>query len=86
MFIFTDLDQIEGARKRAMREGLKAEVVTLGKYRVKSKRTGEYYDVFCGRNPKGEKIVSCSCETKDDIPCKHAYVAIMKHIDLMNHL
>jgi len=56
----------------------KVRMVCFGEYRVSGSKGNEYI-VKCYRF-FGEKVVECSCRTRDGIACKHAVSALPLHL------
>ncbi|OLE54579.1 MAG: hypothetical protein AUG51_07800 [Acidobacteria bacterium 13_1_20CM_3_53_8] len=56
----------------------KVRMIRFGEYSV-SGSTGNAYTVHCYRD-NGQKVVDCSCPTRDGIACKHGVAAVSLHI------
>lgn len=87
MFLFTGYKQIEDAIKRARKKSAeykkpKVKVIKFGHYLVQSRDRTYYHEVFCTRDPRGRKIVSCDCKTRDGLVCQCGAIAIGVHIAL----
>jgi hypothetical protein len=54
------------------------KMVRFGEYAVSGSK-GNSYTVKCYRF-FGEKIVECSCPTKDGVACKHGLSAVLLHL------
>ncbi len=57
----------------------KVKMIEFGKYEVAGSKSGSFYTVKCYRQ-FGEKIVECTCKTRDGIACKHGVAAVSLHI------
>ncbi|MGB7923438.1 MAG: hypothetical protein WCF57_09355 [Pyrinomonadaceae bacterium] len=42
--------------------------------------TGNTYTVKCYRNEQGQKVIDCSCKTRDGVACKHGMAVVGLHI------
>jgi hypothetical protein len=58
----------------------KVKMIRFGEYAVTGSK-GNEYRVKCYRF-FGEKIVECSCKTKDGIACKHSVSALPLHLHI----
>ena len=58
----------------------KVKMLCFGKYEVSGSK-GNSYTVKCYR-ANGEKIIDCTCPTRDGIACKHGMAAVSLHIGL----
>jgi hypothetical protein len=58
----------------------KVKMIRFGEYAVSGSR-GNEYRVKCYRF-FGEKVVECSCKTKDGIACKHSVSALPLHLHI----
>ena len=87
MFIINSESQFDNAKAKIKKMSVKpkCKIVRFGQYKVQGSR-GNWYDVACLRNAKGEKVVSCACETRDGVACYHALVAVSIHIVLAEQL
>lgn len=56
----------------------KVRMTEFGKYEVSGSK-GKSYTVKCYRF-FGEKVVECTCKTKDGIACKHSVAALPLHL------
>jgi hypothetical protein len=56
----------------------KVKMVEFGKYEVTGSK-GNIYTVRCSRQ-NGQKVVDCSCQTRDLTACKHGMAAVSLHI------
>lgn len=56
----------------------KVRMIRFGVYAVSGSR-GNSYTVKCFRF-FGEKVVDCSCPTKDGVACKHSVCALPLHL------
>lgn len=70
--------RLEKAIQNAKALHPKVKMVQFGKYLVSGSR-GNNYTVNCYRL-FGEKIVECSCPTKDGVACKHSVCALILHL------
>ncbi len=80
MFILEDNDLVKRAAERCRKNKPKIKVKRFGSYYVSSSTEGEWYDVYCTRSPNGDKVVSCSCPTRDGLVCYHGVAAATFHI------
>jgi glutamate dehydrogenase/leucine dehydrogenase len=80
MFIIEDT-QLERAIERAKDLHPKVRMVRFGEYVVSGSKAGADYVVKCFR-AAGQKIVACSCPTKNGIACKHGVAAASLHVGL----
>lgn len=71
----TDLSR---AIKNAKALRPKVRMVRFGEYKVTGSK-GNEYTVKCYRF-FGEKVVECSCKTKDNVACKHGVSAVLLHL------
>ncbi len=53
---------------------------SFGEYEVSGSK-GNNYTVKCYR-ANGEKVINCTCPTRDGIACKHGMAAVSLHIGL----
>jgi uncharacterized Zn finger protein len=72
--------RLEKAIQNAKALHPKVRMIQFGKYQVSGSR-GNAYTVKCYRL-FGEKIVECSCPTKDGVACKHAVSALPLHLHI----
>lgn len=56
----------------------KVKMIRFGEYSVSGSK-GNDYTVKCYRE-NGEKLVACSCRTRDGVACKHGISAVLLHI------
>jgi hypothetical protein len=56
----------------------KVRMIRFGEYKVTGSK-GNEYTVKCYRF-FGEKVVECSCKTKDGVACKHGVSALPLHL------
>jgi hypothetical protein len=70
--------RIENAIQKAKALHPKVKMVHFGEYAVSGSK-GNEYTVKCYRDGQ-EKIVDCSCPTRDDIACKHGMAAVLLHV------
>ncbi len=56
----------------------KVRMTSFGEYKVTGSK-GTEYTVKCYRF-FGEKVVNCSCKTKDGVACKHGVSAVLLHL------
>jgi hypothetical protein len=56
----------------------KVRMVCFGEYKVTGTK-GNEYTVRCYRF-FGEKVIECSCRTKDGVACKHGVSAVLLHL------
>lgn len=56
----------------------KVRMVCFGEYKVTGSN-GNEYTVKCYRF-FGEKVVNCTCRTKDGVACKHGVAALPLHL------
>ncbi len=56
----------------------KVRMVCFGEYKVTGSK-GNEYTVKCSRF-FGEKVIECSCRTRDGIACKHGVSALPLHL------
>ena len=56
----------------------KVRMVAFGRYEVSGSR-GNTYTVKCYRF-FGEKVIQCSCLTRDGVACKHGVAALPLHL------
>lgn len=71
----TELDK---AIKNAKALHPKVRMVRFGEYQVSGSK-GNNYTVKCYRF-FGEKVVECTCKTRDGIACKHSIAGILLHL------
>jgi hypothetical protein len=76
MFIIEETE-IAKAIDRARELHPKVRMVRFGWYEVTGS-TGRTYAVRCWRE-RGQKIVDCTCATRDGIACKHGMAAVPLH-------
>jgi hypothetical protein len=77
MFILEETPIIKAIEKaKALHP--KVRMVVFGKYEVSGSK-GNIYTVQCSRQ-KGQKIVDCTCQTRDFTACKHGMAAVSLHI------
>jgi len=77
MFIIEET-KLEQAIARAKKLHPKVRMIRFGEYIVTGSKAGIEYTVKCFR-AAGQKVVHCSCKTKDGIACKHGVAAIPLH-------
>jgi uncharacterized Zn finger protein len=80
MFIIEDT-QLERAIERAKDLHPKVRMIRFGEYVVSSSRGSVEYVVKCFR-AANQKVVACSCPTKNGIACKHGVAAASLHVGL----
>lgn len=80
MFIIEET-QLEKAIERAKELHPKVRVITFGEYLVSSSKAGVEYVVKCFR-AANQKVVSCSCPTRNGVACKHGMAAVSLHVGL----
>lgn len=66
------------AIKKAKALRPKVRMITFGMYAVSGSK-GNEYTVKCYRF-FGEKVIECSCRTKDGVACKHGVSAVLLHL------
>lgn len=82
MFILNSENQIENGLEKARKAKPKIKTITFGKYLVQGSK-GNFYEVYCKRNPLGQKQVDCECKGgQKDLVCYHAVSALGLHICL----
>ncbi len=55
-------------------------VVAFGEYSVTGSKPGSTYTVKCYRDERNQKVVDCTCQTRDGIACKHSMAAVALHL------
>lgn len=80
MFIIEDT-QLEKAIERAKNLHPTVKVISFGEYLVSGSKAGVEYVVKCFR-AANQKVVSCSCPTRNGIACKHGVAAASLHVGL----
>ncbi len=80
MFIIEDT-QLEKAIERAKDLHPTVRMVRFGEYIVSSSKAGVEYIVKCLR-AANQKVVACSCPTKNGVACKHGVAAASLHVGL----
>jgi len=70
--------RLEKAIQNAKALHPKVKMIQFGSYQVSGSR-GNTYTVKCYRL-FGEKIVECSCPTKEGVACKHGVAAVTLHL------
>ena len=80
MFIIEDI-QLEKAIERAKDLHPKVRMVKFGEHIVSSSKAGVEYIVKCFR-AANQKVVACSCPTKNGTACKHDMAAVSLHVGL----
>jgi hypothetical protein len=70
--------RLEKAIQNAKALHPKVRMIQFGMYAVSGSK-GNSYTVKCYRF-FGEKIVECSCPTKDGVACKHGVAAVTLHL------
>ncbi len=77
MFALETIDLSRAIRNaKALRP--KVRMICFGEYRVSGSK-GNEYTVKCYRF-FGEKVIECSCRTRDGIACKHGVSALPLHL------
>jgi hypothetical protein len=56
----------------------KVRMTSFGEYKVTGSK-GNEYTVKCYRF-FGEKVIECSCRTRDGVACKHGVSALLLHL------
>lgn len=79
MFILEETS-IAKATQRARELHPIVRIIGFGKYTVTGSQPGSLYTVTCGRDQYGQKVVNCTCKTRDGIACKHGMAAVALHI------
>ncbi len=80
MFTLKSRAQLTQAVDRARALHPKVRMVSFGEYAVTGSK-GSAYTVRCYRS-HGQKIVDCSCKTRNSVACKHAAAALSLHVAL----
>jgi uncharacterized Zn finger protein len=71
----TELDR---AIQKAKALHPKVRMIRFGEYQVSGSK-GNNYTVKCYRF-FGEKVIDCTCRTKDGVACKHGVSALILHL------
>lgn len=85
MLIFTDIKQLDAARKRLMKAKPRIDLLCFGEYSVIGSK-GDEYKVICKTDASNKRIVFCTCEDKyprklNDV-CYHIAGALSLHLYL----
>ena len=77
MFIL-EITEVSRAIENARVLHPKVKMVRFGEYSVTGSK-GNSYLVRCYREA-GQKVVDCSCQTRDGVACKHGMAAVSLHV------
>jgi hypothetical protein len=72
--------RLDRAIKNAKALHPRVRMISFGEYAVSGSK-GNEYTVKCYRF-FGEKVIQCSCRTKDGVACKHGVAALPLHLHI----
>jgi hypothetical protein len=79
MFIIEETE-LAKAIERAKELHPTVRVIAFGEYTVTGSSPGTLYTVKCYRDERNQKVVDCTCQTRDGIACKHGMAAVALHL------
>jgi uncharacterized Zn finger protein len=79
MFIIEETE-LAKAIERARELHPTVRVIAFGEYTVTGSQQGTIYTVKCYRDEQNQKVVDCSCATRDGVACKHGMAAVALHL------